>query len=691
MVISEKSRVCWFFSHATRRNFFRVETIASPMGASCERVGWLYDAVLSILSIVDAITTILVLVQWQTDGRIIFFGIGMTIILLVQLLISIFFYWAHGEPVNGSLTCATCISISSIICLLILAPFLWFIWLFTTSKKSKLRKWINTCFNFDWNRAYILDNNDFKYGGNTAENKYTWIHERMQKNVILLIQAIFGSLPQLILQLIATLYYKDTNDALLSGSILSSILVLSSVTIMILESINFDEARIKTIIYVCLCIITDCIGLIFMITFIFYSDKVREMYIWEGIICIAPVSIAIITAIAYYFFSIFIVDDILFNSNERFTYKFYVGCGTGLGIVICGIPIVLTIAALLCIPLIIISVVWTVFVIKEAGIDSRLPSPWMSSRPWYNEHIEWVLNSKRNQEKIIKLHIMNKCILDEWQGYTFDLGWGNYHDTGLKKYLEEKGMNNYRDVSLTEMRLKCNQNSAFGDRENGEYAGFWPQIMKKYYLIPLTQVTGEFKAIGGENKKCHKCFSSLNIIFFGSATYIFGPIYLLSRIFNLLMPFIMILYLYIDDINLLIDMDIFPIMIWSIYAFVIVLWFISFCIQVWNEYWLQNILPTTQYIRGGCTLSEFPHYTFTDANEEHSLVKSRIRSQYFMIKEYPLIEKILEDKFGSDIVKVIVYHLGNMNMSDWEVYVENLLCNIYGIHIAQIVLLYVFV
>ena len=51
---------------------------------------------------------------------------------------------------------------------------------------------------------------------------------------------------------------------------------------------------------------------------------------------------------------------------------------------------------------------------------------------------------------------------------------------------------------------------------------------------------------------------------------------------------------------------------------------------------------------------------------------------------------MLSDRFGSDIAKTIIYHLNNIAVSDFEIIVEDILCEVYGTKIAQIILMYVY-
>ena len=55
----------------------------------------------------------------------------------------------------------------------------------------------------------------------------------------------------------------------------------------------------------------------------------------------------------------------------------------------------------------------------------------------------------------------------------------------------------------------------------------------------------------------------------------------------------------------------------------------------------------------------------------------------------PPIKEMLNDKLGSDVLDVIMDYFGNIKMTGWELFVEDILCNSYGIEIAHIVLLYV--
>ena len=98
---------------------------------------------------------------------------------------------------------------------------------------------------------------------------------------------------------------------------------------------------------------------------------------------------------------------------------------------------------------------------------------------------------------------------------------------------------------------------------------------------------------------------------------------------------------------------------------------------------------STYWLRGGCVLKR-NDFSYTDAIDEHLKVRNKMESQYFMIKVYPLMQKILQEKFGSDVTNIIVYYSECIKMSDWEIRIEHIICDLYRNEIAQIVLMYIY-
>ena len=164
----------------------------------------------------------------------------------------------------------------------------------------------------------------------------------------------------------------------------------------------------------------------------------------------------------------------------------------------------------------------------------------------------------------------------------------------------------------------------------------------QYYFSLLNEIIREYKNDTGLNKYVH----GAKIIVFGFVNYILGPIYFISKLFNLLMPFIIVGYMGIDGhINYFVSVDIYLVMVWCWYVVVILLWMISLYYMLNEAYYAWHILPSTNLLHAGFRLG--------GAAASCKEVQKRIEEEYFRVALFPLIEETLIDTYGSDVTNLI--------------------------------------
>ena len=157
----------------------------------------------------------------------------------------------------------------------------------------------------------------------------------------------------------------------------------------------------------------------------------------------------------------------------------------------------------------------------------------------------------------------------------------------------------------------------------------------EFYTGPLWEVIKSRKSSG------YKIQNNIGFICTWILTYILLPCYLLTRIFNILMPLFIVLYLYFDGngIILFVDIEIFQVIMWSIYVCLLIIWFILLYFILREEYVLWHLLPNTLKLVG-CDADNVDKYDAMD---------TLIKKQYFDVTEYPFIEEIVVNVFGVDI------------------------------------------
>ena len=136
-------------------------------------------------------------------------------------------------------------------------------------------------------------------------------------------------------------------------------------------------------------------------------------------------------------------------------------------------------------------------------------------------------------------------------------------------------------------------------------------------------------------------------------TFVTGPIYALSRIFNVIFPLIVVLYLYIEGgIVLFVDVNAFQSIMWLIYVVLMIIWWILAYPVLKEEYYLWWIMP---------------HRTSLRAPGKHAVVPPD-KMTGIMLEKYealiilPLIERLLLEKFGDDIGRVVLDYFSCINL-----------------------------
>ena len=211
---------------------------------------------------------------------------------------------------------------------------------------------------------------------------------------------------------------------------------------------------------------------------------------------------------------------------------------------------------------------------------------------------------------------------------------------------------------------------------NNRISSPFKQFGDEVYFTYLNDIKSDF----AEHLGCRKCLDGSAMIVVAILNYVLGPIYFLSKIVNLLMPFIIVLYLGIaGNINYFVDIDIFLVIIWCLYVIVIISWLIALYLVLNEEYYAWHILPSTKHLRtawnggSGATLDE---------------VRNKIHDNYAGVTLHPLIQRQIKEQYGGDITTLILAYLDSICLTYRECLIESLLDDLFGISITNIILDY---
>ena len=152
--------------------------------------GFIFDIITVIVSLLDLSTDLIILLSWYAQGRMEFFWISLSILLLAQLSHVTLFYYNHGRMSDHC-----CHTALSVLCTLPFAPFLSFIFYLVADTDSKLRAFIERipCFTFEW--GSLIDTNSSLVDANsTPQQQYAM--EKLYRHLGFLLEHIESQDPE---------------------------------------------------------------------------------------------------------------------------------------------------------------------------------------------------------------------------------------------------------------------------------------------------------------------------------------------------------------------------------------------------------------------------------------------------------------------------------------------------------------
>eukprot|EP01083_Nonionella_stella_P021394 59342_1 len=606
------------------------------MASQFKTIGLLLDGIAAFVSLLDLTTDIIVMITWYSQDRMTFFFISLSILILAQISYLSIFYLNHGkEPLSKREIAHT---ILSCLCTIPFAPFLSCIFYMVSDDASILRGVIDrfACYNFSWHH-FTPDTN--------ASPMRQYLDEKLYKHLGFLMEAIIEAFPQSILQLTAIVYYNEPNFV----SIFSILISLISVCGKLLLLVSTDFRGYKMKLFVWLCFVIDFFGVFFIVSFAFYTPThhpeyqsyfvfIRNMYLYELIICTLPF-VAIGSCAMHLYWTIRSTI-----SSPRFAVCAFMGI-TLMWII--GVSFTLILMQILC-------NWWFGLMIIWQATGERVPYNRVGKK-FFSRQLHWVLDSKTKRQKIVKICVINHVLMDQHPHITTidrmnangKIAWDNIYNKEFHSFLEHEAKTQFSHVSFKQIRDNAiNETHDYRD-DNRDPDERDPRIWRAFYYEFYSGPLWEFQREPSGN---------LLFIVFGVGacwvlTYICLPIYLLSRAWHLVMPLFIVLYLYLyGGIILFVDVEIFQVMMWSMYVLLACIWCILLNAVCREEYVLWHILPNIDRFRG------------CDHREETTKMDTMIKERYFEMTLYPMVEQIVSDRFGVDIAHVILDYFNAMKI-----------------------------
>ena len=197
-----------------------------------------YDIITILISIADVTTDIWVIYNFKKSKRETFFVIALIVMIVAQLAYAIAFMYRFWVT-SGNIQTPNYLDWNArvkkrilLFCLIIpLTPIISFIFYFCTEyPQNFFLKFLKKHFN-------VRD--DFVSDINPNQAKIiVWVQEKLNKHIGFILEALVEALPQSIIQLIAIVYYQDT-DIINVISICISLLSVSTKTMAFSVAIDF--------------------------------------------------------------------------------------------------------------------------------------------------------------------------------------------------------------------------------------------------------------------------------------------------------------------------------------------------------------------------------------------------------------------------------------------------------------------
>ena len=461
------------------------------------------------------------------------------------------------------------------------------------------------------------------------------------------------ALPQSILQLVAMVFYKETNLI----SICS--IILSMTSIMIKSFVISTGVEWKSYLLTWLCVITDFFSIFFIVSWIFLSNDdingnflgyfsiLGEIWIFKvgmsiALPCIAGAVVYCIIGwpfVAYFFWSCYSDnnDDCMCIAQFLFVLLWLIFGNT-------------LIFSLYCILSIIIGLLFEILCFSHIAL---FVYKILTDDRWFYEHkdmakqisemINFISNAS-NTRSVKNDRIMRIICIN----YGFFKTYGP--PSRLKKLSQiiENGKKDEALNTLTYKQLRTySQDHDLTKKVTNPFHAFTrfykdttEEVIDKYKTVDCSMTWG-FNSFVEDMFWC--VFGSCGIL----VLYISVPIYILSRLCTVLYPYYLIYYIY--DNNLWFKLDLFELSMLGIYVVLQNMTFIAGIFAFRTHYWLWHIVPGESYFLEKKKVDIFFHKTY---------------KYYDEIQWLPFVKEIILNQFGKDIGSIIVDYLESLTIDD---------------------------
>ena len=453
-----------------------------------------------------------------------------------------------------------------------------------------------------------------------------------------MLEALMEALPQSILQLIAMVYYREMN-VISIGSILLSMTSIMTKCFVISQGVEW-----KSYLFCWLCVITDFFSIFFIVSWVFLSNEhingnflgyfsiIGELWCIKIAISILPPIIAVACGWIFGGYWVFMCNLYRNNSTKpwyqiAFYVFFWTVCGNTffvIGFGVCSIMAGLF-AEIICFT-IIAAAIFILFT------QTRWDYTDEESSKIICEMLNFVSNASfnKNNDRIIRILCLNHAY------YSMPNLWQE-KDYKLKEFIEQQHENDtLNNVTYKDIRENCydTENAMIFKVAMKEYLGIWVT-----YTVQIENAS----RLSNTPDRIMRTGLAVGVLLLA---YVAVPIYILSRIFSIIFPYFLVVY--ICYYQLFWKLDSFELTMLGVYLCLQLMVFILAIFVIRIHLWLWHILPSRK--KGSMGLHLINKNDFMQ----------RIYKHYDEVQWLPFAQEIVLQRFGKDIGGIIVEYLKAM-------------------------------
>ena len=585
--------------------------------SSCERsINIFFDILAALISISDVATDVIVTYNFYINDQMTFFGLSLTFIILAQLSYCFAFLIVIASEDSP------CRAFLLFLCLLPISPVLSFIFFLTEDPNSPTSEFLKEYmwFNVSLGETYI---------DKTKSKLRQWMKKKLRKHMGFIMESCIEAFPQSIIQISAIVVYNNA-DVISIVSILISMLSVSSKAFIFAVQFSIN---LKSLLFLWISAVTDFIGIFFAISWVLYDTDnetillLADIWMYKIIVCVVPLVFC-----ASIFFYVNGLEELLnaMYSSSRIA-KCFGGCCAWLMVqILWAFGMVLGTMGLE----IATFITWTPPIMLACD---RLPHNGDTAKKFF-ETYKWIMHGHRQniegemklskkQDRIIRTCVVNKVL--ESQLYSS-------MDPQFKAFIDQQEKTSFINVkSWNMLRIQNTEKDLYKD----DWSQFY-QVAMALLAVPHIIAHNEAKYVHGETKK--------KIIKYGVGFANFGiaPFYYLSRIFNMIFPFLILINLYSDGYDIFDrnDIHLFQCIMLLLYLFFILMLLILAIICYREHFYLWHLQPG----------KNIPNSTAIDLNN--------VMKKYDEMISVPVRNALLKKKYGPDIAKIVIYYCDNIEV-----------------------------